>query len=124
MAQGPGEFQNEYPSWRMWLDSESPGPYTARDNLLVSVRAIAALIPDLKVSTDEPHSDVIAVSGNPALLSALRERLRGHPLLARITEGTCARCSEAQAGRAEPVPRDTTSLGQLWRRRSTSATTG
>ena len=59
-------FAKEYGSWEMWLGGRSVSPYSLRDELLVSVRAIATTIPAVDVRTDEPQSDIIVVSGNSA----------------------------------------------------------
>jgi len=90
------QFMKEYSSWAMWLGSRRVAPYSVRDELLVSVRAIATIIPDLEVETDEPDSDLIIVSGNWALVGVLLDRLREHPLLARVTEDSPARRDEAR----------------------------
>ncbi len=104
------QFMKGYSSWAMWLGSRRIAPYSVRDELLVSVRAIATMIPDLEVGTDEPDSDLIIVSGNPAAIGALSacrtdrsacrtdrlDRLRDHPLLARVTEDSPARRDEAR----------------------------
>ena len=89
------QFMSEYSSWEMWLGSRR-GAYSVRNELLVSVRAIATIIPDLEVETDEPNSDLIIVSGNRARVSALLDRLRDHPLLARVTEDSPAHRDEAR----------------------------
>jgi len=83
---GLEQFTHEYSSWELWLGEGHTSPYSPRDELLVSVRAIAAMVPDLAIGTDEYQSDIIIVSGNPATLGALLDRLREHPLLARVTE--------------------------------------
>jgi hypothetical protein len=81
-----GAFKNEYSSWQLWLASESTSSYAIRDELLITVRAFAAIIPSLDIKTDEPNSDIISISGNPASVGALLERLRDYPLLERFTE--------------------------------------
>ena len=72
--------------WTAWLMLEEDSPYLFRDNLLISVRALAQrLSPDITIETLEPDSDLIAVSAEPAYLAVLSERLQDHPLLAKIT---------------------------------------
>ena len=95
------QFMSEYSSWEMWLGSKHPSSYSPRDELLVSVRAIATIVPDLEVATDEPDSDLIIVSGNPAAIGALLDRLRDHALLARVTEDSPAQRDEARAAWAK-----------------------
>jgi hypothetical protein len=68
---------------------------------LVFVRAIAAKMPDLEITTDEPQSDLILASGDPVALSFLLERLRDHPLLAQFTEDTPAQREEARSAWAK-----------------------
>jgi len=90
-------FVQEYPSWDSWLGSRSDSPYSVRDELLVLVRAIAAKIPDLEIATDEPQSDLILVSGNPAVLSILLDQLRDYPLLASFTDDIPAERAKARS---------------------------
>lgn len=90
-------FVQEYSSWDSWLEGGSGSPYTLRDELLIFVRAIAAKAPGLEIATDEPQSDLIVVSGDPAALTFLLERLRDHPLLAQFTEDTPTQREEARS---------------------------
>ncbi|MGA9350967.1 MAG: NHL repeat-containing protein, partial [Anaerolineae bacterium] len=90
------QFVSEYLSWEMWLGDRRAAPYSVRDELLVSVHAIATIIPDLEVETDEPDSDLIIVSGNWAAVSALLDQLRDYPLLERVTEDSPAQRDEAR----------------------------
>ena len=83
-----GTFMREYASWEYWVPGSHGSSYLVRDELLASVRALAALIPDLRIDTHDPDSDLILVSGPPAMLETLLQRLRGHPLLERITADT------------------------------------
>jgi len=90
------KFMNEYQSWKMWLGSRRISPHSVRDELLVSVRAIAAMVHDLEIEVDDPDSNLIIISGNPVALSALLDRLRGHPLLEQVTEDSPARRKEGR----------------------------
>jgi len=91
------QFQAEYPSWPQWLGSPDPYALALRDELLTSARALAAIIPDLSVEADQPDSDLIVVTGHPATVGALVERLRDHPLLAQVTGDSPAYREEARA---------------------------
>ena len=94
-------FIQEYSSWDSWVGSGSSSPYALRDELLVFVRAIATKLPGLEITTDEPQSNLILVSGNPVALNVLLERLRAHPLLARFTEDSPAQHEEARSAWAK-----------------------
>jgi len=90
------EFTQEYPNWQTWLGSQPVSAYAVRDELLVSVNAIAAIVPGLEVTTDYPDSNLIIVSGNPGYIWALLERLRDHPLLERFTLDSTALRNQAK----------------------------
>jgi hypothetical protein len=90
-------FLDEYPSWDMWLGGGSVSVWSPRDELLVAVRALATIVPDLDIDTDASDSDLIVVSGNTGAIGALLDRLRGHPLLSRITEDSPVRRNEARS---------------------------
>jgi hypothetical protein len=89
-------FAKEYDSWELWLDQRPPTPYSVRDALLVSIRAIVVNISDLDIETDSPHSDLIIVTGNPAALETLLTRLEAHPLLATISEDSPSQRRQAR----------------------------
>ena len=81
----PENFQAEYLNWQAWLDGDCAPGDKIRNMLLVSARAAAAMIPaDFTITADD-SSGLIVVTGESALLPGLPERLRDHPLLARVT---------------------------------------
>lgn len=90
-----GQFITDYPSWESWLSDPALSNLSVRNELLVSVRAFATIIPDLAVSTPETGSDVISVSGDPTSIQVLLERLRDYPLLAKFTEDSAAQRNAA-----------------------------
>jgi len=69
-----------------WLDTPQNSALSVRNNLLISVQAIVALIPDLTVETDEPYSELISVTGNSGYLINFLDRLGNHPLVAQVTD--------------------------------------
>lgn len=94
-------FQAEYSNWQAWLEGACASADITRDALLVSVYAAATMIPgDLVITTDD-SSGLIVVTGQPALLSDLLDRLKDHPLLARVTEDSPALRNEAATARAQ-----------------------
>lgn len=80
------EVLSESPEWELWLDISHETPYVIRDNLLISVQAIAAQLPELTIETDEPNSEIIAVTGNRGYLENMLNRLRNHPLFEKVTD--------------------------------------
>lgn len=88
-------FQAEYPNWQAWLGGKCASSDRVRNALLVSAQAAAAMIPANFTITADDASGLVAVTGQPAYLPGLLERLREHPLLARITEDSPALRSEA-----------------------------
>lgn len=98
-------FQAEYPNWQAWLDDDCALEDKTRNMLLVSVRAAAAMIPaDFTITADDT-SELIVVTGQPAYLPGLLERLREHPLLASVTEDSPALRSEAAVAQGQAMLR-------------------
>jgi len=95
------QFVDEYSSWDIWLSAQRISAYSPRNELVVSTLALAMLIPDLEIETDEPDSDLVIASGSQAAIGALLERLRDHPLLARVTEDSRTYRDEARTAWAE-----------------------
>jgi hypothetical protein len=91
------DFIEEYPNWRFWLGRNEIDAYTIRDELFVSVRALIISMHGLDVRVDEPDSDLIIVSGDPFMINALLERLRGHPLLEKYIFDTLDQREESRA---------------------------
>lgn len=70
-----------------WILNQEASPYLVRDNLLISIHALARrLSNEVDIKTLGPDSDLIKVTAAPEYLAAIIERLNGHPLLARITQ--------------------------------------
>jgi sugar lactone lactonase YvrE len=86
-------LQADYPNASEWLGGEAVSDAAIYAALLRSARAAAARVPGLTVAEGVP----IRLTGEPAALAAVRERLAGLPLLDHVSVGEVA---------PQPAPQD------------------